>query len=310
MSAGSSLKDRGDFVVLTIPFAMSLLTGKAKLAGVIGWPVGHSRSPRLHGHWLARYQIDGAYVPLAVKPEDLPQVLAALPKLGFSGLNITLPHKERALELVDEADDVARRIGAANTIWVGDDKRLCATNTDAFGFIETLRTGARNWHAGAGPALMLGAGGAARAVLVALLDAGVPEIRIANRTRARADALAEEFGDRAVPMPWPVGPQALDGAQLLVNATSLGMSGQPPLDVRLDALGAGAVVMDIVYTPLETALLAEARSRGLVAVDGLDMLLHQARPGFEKWFGVAPQVDQALHAEVLRDLQPGPGDKA
>ena len=289
---------------------MSLLTGKAKLAGVIGWPVGHSRSPLLHGHWLARYQIDGAYVPLAVKPEDLPQALAALPKLGFSGLNITLPHKERALQLVDEADDVARRIGAANTIWVGDDKRLYATNTDAFGFIETLRTGAGNWHAGAGPALMLGAGGAARAVLVALLDAGVPEIRIANRTRARADALAEEFGDRAVPLPWPVGPQALDGAQLLVNTTSLGMSGQPPLDVRLDALAPGAVVMDIVYTPLETALLAKARSRGLVAVDGLDMLLHQARPGFEKWFGVAPQVDQALRAEILRDLQPGPGDKA
>ena len=289
---------------------MSFLTGKAKLAGVIGWPVVHSRSPRLHGHWLARYQIDGAYVPLAVRPEDFPQALAALAKLGFCGVNITLPHKERALELVDEADDVARRIGAANTIWVGNEKRLCATNTDAFGFIETLKAGAANWHGGAGPALVLGAGGAARAVIVALIDAGVAEIRIANRTRARSDALADEFGDKIVPWPWPAGAQALEGAALLVNTTSLGMEGQPPLDLGLDALAGQAVVMDIVYTPLETGLLARARAHGLVAVDGLDMLLHQARPGFEKWFGVAPEVDLALRREMLQDLRPETGKMA
>jgi len=279
-----------------------IISGKARLAGVIGWPVDHSRSPRLHGYWLDHYRIDGAYVPLAVAPDDLQAALRALPLLGFAGVNITIPHKETALRLVDDVDPVAARIGAVNTITVGADGRLSGANSDGYGFLENLRDGAPNWRAEAGPAVVLGAGGAARAITVALLNQGVRELRLVNRTRARAEALAELGDGRCHVFDWADRQIALDGAALLVNTTSCGMAGQPPLDISPRPLAPGAVVNDIVYVPLKTDLLTRAAAEGLVAVDGIGMLLHQARPGFEAWFGRRPAVTRALRAFVLSDL--------
>lgn len=275
------------------------ITGAARVAGVMGWPVGHSRSPRLHGYWLAEHGIDGAYVPFAVRPERLAEALAALPALGVRGVNLTVPHKERALDALDDVDALARRIGAVNTVVVDDAGRLSGTNTDAHGFMANLRDGARHWTAEAGPVVVLGAGGAARAVAVALIDAGVKAIRLVNRSPARAERLARDLDGPFVVRPWDERAAALRGAALVVNTTSLGMAGQPPLDVTLDAVGPGCVVSDLVYVPLETPLLAAARARGLVAVDGLGMLLHQAVPGFAAWFGVTPAVTPALRAHVL-----------
>lgn len=279
------------------------LSGKAKVAGVMGWPVGHSRSPMLHGHWLRRHGIDGAYVPMAVRPEKIGQALAALPVLGFVGCNLTLPHKETALAYLTEVDDTARRIGAVNTIVVRTDGTLTGSNSDAFGFLENLKAGAPGWRADAGPVAVIGAGGAARAVGVALVDAGVPEIRILNRTRARAETLAGELGPNCCALDWSARNGALEGVALLVNTSSLGMAGQPPLELALDALPRNAVVNDIVYVPLETPLLAAARRRGHVAVDGLGMLLHQGRPGFHAWFGVDPDVTRALWHELAADIK-------
>lgn len=279
------------------------LSGKARIAGVMGWPVGHSRSPMLHGHWLRRYGIDGAYVPMAVHPEKIGQALAALPALGFAGCNLTLPHKETALPYLAEIDGAAQRIGAVNTVIVRADGTLAGSNTDAFGFLENLKAGAPDWRPGAGPAVMIGAGGAARAVGVALADAGVPEIRILNRTRARAETLAEQLGSNCRALDWDGRDRSLEGAALLVNTSSLGMAGQPPLALVLDALPKSAVVSDIVYVPLETRLLADARRRGHVTVDGLGMLLHQGRPGFRAWFGVDPEVTRALWDELAVDIK-------
>jgi shikimate dehydrogenase len=277
-----------------------MLSGRARVAGIMGWPVGHSRSPRLHGYWLEQHGIDGAYVPLAVRPADLAAAVRALPKLGFRGANVTVPHKEPALSAADEADAKARRIGAVNTLVVGPDGSVHGSNTDAFGFMESLRLGAPAWDPAAAAAAVLGAGGAARAVIAALADAGAPEIRLLNRTRARAEAVARDFADAPVRVhDWASRAQALEGVGLLVNATSLGMAGQPALDLELGGLPPGAVVNDVVYVPLETPLLARARARGNPVVDGLGMLLHQARPGFEAWFGVAPEVTPALRAFVL-----------
>ncbi|MAN79246.1 MAG: shikimate dehydrogenase [Rhodospirillaceae bacterium] len=278
------------------------MTGQAKLAGVMGWPVNHSLSPVLHGHWLDALGIDGAYVPLAVAPEDFARVLAALPKMGFRGVNVTVPHKEAALAAVDEADALARRIGAVNTVIVGDDGRLTGTNTDGFGFLENLKGSAPGWVAGQGPAVVLGAGGAARAVIVALMDAGTPQIRLVNRTRARADRLAEDLGGPVTVHDWDDRAAILADADLLVNTTTLGMTGKDPLEISLDALPTTALVNDIVYAPLETGLLAAARARGNAVVDGLGMLLHQARPGFEAWFGQVPQVTPDLRARILAHL--------
>ncbi len=275
------------------------LSGRAKLAGLLGWPVGHSLSPRLHGYWLRHYQIDGAYLPLAVKPDDLPQALGALPALGFRGVNLTIPHKEPALAQVDEITAAARRIGAINTVIVAPDGRLLGDNSDGFGFLASLAAAEPDWHAARGPAVLLGAGGAARAIAVALLDAGTPALRLVNRTLARAEVLAAELGPKAGAVPWQERADALDGAALLVNTTSLGMVGQPPLDVILDALPPDALVTDVVYAPLETELLAAARARGQPVVDGLGMLLHQARPGFRAWFGVDPEVTAEQRAVVL-----------
>jgi shikimate dehydrogenase len=274
------------------------LSGKARLAGVMGWPVEHSLSPRLHGYWLEQHGIDGAYVPLAVAPADLPTALTALPALGFRGVNLTLPHKEQALDLCQEVDDLARRIGAVNTIVVRDGG-LFGSNSDAFGFLENLKDGAPDWRAEAAPAVVLGAGGASRAVVAALADAGVPEVRLVNRTRERAEALATALGGALSVYDWDRREAALAEAGLLVNTTTLGMAGQPPLDLDLGALPVEAVVTDIVYAPLMTPLLQAARTRGNPLVDGLGMLLHQARPGFEAWFGVRPEVTPGLRDFVL-----------
>jgi shikimate dehydrogenase len=270
-------------------------------AGVIGWPVDHSRSPKLHGFWLQQHGLSGRYDKLPVPPEDLAAFMADLPKEpGFRGINVTIPHKVAVLPYLAQVDPVARRIGAVNTITVQPDGSLHGSNTDAFGFLENLNMDApAGWSATAGPAALLGAGGAARAIIVALLDAGVPEIRLLNRSRDKADALAAEFGPRIIPADWDERAGALGGASLLVNTTSLGMAGQPALDLALDDLPADALVNDIVYSPLETDLLARARARGNPVVDGLGMLLHQGRPGFEAWFGVAPAVTPELRAAVL-----------
>jgi len=275
------------------------ISGKARLAGVMGWPVGHSRSPRLHGFWLRHHGIDGAYVPLAVRPDDIGAALRALPILGFAGCNVTLPYKEAALATVDRATPLARRIGAVNTIIVEADGSLSGDNTDAFGFAENLRAGCPTWTAAAGPAVVLGAGGASRAVVAALLDAGAPVVRLANRSRDRAESLAAELGGRIEVSEWEARSAMLEGAATLVNTTTLGMAGAPALSLSLDALPAAALVTDIVYTPLETALLALARRRGNPVVDGLGMLLHQARPGFAAWFGVMPEVSGELRRFVL-----------
>ncbi len=278
----------------------TLISGAARLAGVVGWPIAHSLSPRLHGLWLNHYRIDGAYVPLAVRPEHLAEVLAALPKLGFRGVNITVPHKEKALALVHEAEPSARRIGAVNTIVVDPHGRLIGGNTDAFGFVQNMGELVPDWRASSGPAVVLGAGGAARAIVVALLEEGAPEVRLVNRTLGRAVSLAE-LGGPVSPWPWTERAEALAGAALLVNATTLGMRGQPPLDLDLARLPAGAVVCDIVYAPMLTPLLAEANGRGNPTVSGIGMLLHQARPGFAAWFGRMPEVLPDLRGRLLGD---------
>ena len=280
------------------------LTGKTLVAGVFGWPINHSRSPRLHGFWLAKYGIDGAYLPFSTRPENLIDAIRALPKLGFRGGNITLPHKERALAAVDELSDVARRIGAVNTLIVREDGTIFGDNTDGYGFLQHLKSSAPQWRAEAGPAVVLGAGGAARAIIVALLDAGVPRIILTNRTASRADNLARELGGEASGrievIDWTLREAALEGAGLLVNTTQLGQAGQAPLEINLRHLPTSAVVDDIVYVPLETNLLAAAKTRGNAVVDGIGMLLHQARPGFKAWFGVEPEVNAALRDFVLR----------
>ena len=283
------------------------ITGAARLAGIMGWPVAHSRSPLLHGFWLAETGTDGAYVPLPVRPENLERALRALPLLGFRGCNLTIPHKQAALLVADRVDPQARRIGAINTIVVGADGSLEASNTDIYGFRENLYECAPEWNPLAGAAVVLGAGGSARAVVAALIDAGVSEIRIVNRTKSRATTLAADLavsGRRITVHPWPMARGLLDGAGLLVNTTSLGMSGEPGLDLDLSPLPLTAPVVDIVYVPLETALLAAARRRGHPVVDGLGMLLHQGRPGFEAWFGARVQVSAALRAAITQTLAP------
>ena len=266
------------------------------LAGVIGDPIGHSRSPRLHGHWLARYGIDGQYVPLHVRTGDLDAALDLLPRLGFAGINVTLPHKEAVFARADPVTDRARIVGAANTLTFADGG-IHADNTDGLGFVASLRQGTPAWDPER-PAVVLGAGGAARGIVAALRDAGVPRVIVANRTEARAQALADAF-DGVEAIGWAQAPGALGDAGLLVNTTSLGMTGQPVLVLPLDDLAPGAVVTDIVYSPLVTPLLADAAARGNPTVDGLGMLLHQAAPGFAAWFGRMPEVDDELRRAVL-----------
>ena len=273
------------------------LSGKALLAGVMGWPISHSRSPCVHGYWLEKYAIDGAYVPLAVVPDRFEEALKGLQAAGFRGVNVTVPHKEAALRACDTLDPDAKRIGAVNTIVFGDDGSIQGSNTDAYGFIENIRQTAA-WSGGV--AVVLGAGGAARAICVSLIDAGATQIHLINRTKSRAESLAREFGNKIRVEDWKNRSNTLLNASLLVNTTSLGMTGQPPLDINLDVLPTAAIVNDIVYAPLETPLLATARSRCNITIDGLGMLLHQARPGFEIWFGTDPEVTEAMRNIVLK----------
>ncbi|WP_298259395.1 shikimate dehydrogenase [uncultured Litoreibacter sp.] len=269
------------------------------LAGVIGHPITHSKSPILHGHWLKRYGIKGHYIPMDVSSVNLPHVLNNLPKMGFRGVNITIPHKENVLDIADVISDRAALIGAANTLTFQSDGKLHADNTDGFGFIANLKQEAPGWDPKAGPALVLGAGGASRAIVAALLHEQVPEIILTNRTRARADALKAHFGGKIKVVDWTQAASHLDEATTLVNTTSLGMTGKEDLKFNLDALTPKTLVTDIVYNPLITPLLAQAQDRGCFTVDGLGMLLHQAAPGFERWFGRAPQVDAELRRAVL-----------
>ena len=278
-----------------------ILSGAARLAGVMGWPVAHSRSPRIHGYWLEEKAIDGAYLPLAVRPEALGAALAALPALGFRGCNLTAPHKEAAVLHMATLSEAARRIGAVNTVTVGEGGALHGDNTDGYGFISHLRQEAPGWKPAA-PVAMLGAGGAARAVVDALTAAGAAEIRIVNRSPERAVALAAAAGGAVRPLPWEERGRALEECGLLVNTTQLGQVGKPALDLDLEWLPAEAVVYDLVYAPLETALLQAARARGNVAVDGLGMLIHQARPGFAAWFGARAEATAALRAFVAEGL--------
>jgi shikimate dehydrogenase len=277
-----------------------MLTGNAKIAGVIGWPVSHSLSPRLHGYWLREYGIDGAYIPMAVPPEKFTDAIHGLPALGFAGANVTIPHKEAAFAAMDETDAGATAMGAVNTIIVRDDGSIFGSNTDGFGFMESIQAELPDWQADQGPVLILGAGGAARGIAVTLLSAGAKEIRFANRTQKRADDLADLLGDAASAVAWADRAGAVDGAALVVNTTSLGMTGKEPLEMDLSSLSSSAIVYDVVYSPQETPLLAAARAKGNTGVDGLGMLLHQARPGFEAWFGIAPTVTAAQRDFVLR----------
>lgn len=270
------------------------------LAGVIGAPIAHSKSPLLHGHWLKTYSLRGFYIPMEVSADNLAQVLHALPKAGFVGVNITIPHKLAVLEIADLVTDRATLIGAANTLIFRQDGKIHADNTDGYGFIENLRQNAPDWNPAAGPAAVLGAGGAARAVIASLLDVGVPQIMISNRTRITAEALQHDFGKRLRVVDWVQAGNMLEDAATVVNTTSLGMVGKPELRVPLDGLQKGALVTDLVYAPLQTRLLRVAQEMGCVTVDGLGMLLHQAVPGFERWFGQRPVVDAATRAAVLK----------
>jgi len=268
----------------------------------MGWPVAHSRSPFIHGHWIAELGLRGAYVQLPVRPEHLADALRSLPKLGFAGCNLTIPHKVAALTIVDRVEPLAQRIGAVNTVVVEPDGTLTGTNTDAYGFLQALREGQPGWQPSAGAAFVIGAGGAARAVVAALLDAGVPQIRLCNRSMDKAQALAQDFGPKVQVLPWEQRTQALSDIALLVNTTNQGMHGQSALDLALDGLAPQAVVCDIVYVPRLTPLLADALARGNPVVYGLGMLIHQARAAFEAWFGVLPEASPALLEAVQATL--------
>ena len=275
------------------------MTTGIPLAAVIGHPIQHSRSPALHGFWLQQIGIKGHYVPVDVAPGELAQAFDALRRLGFRGANVTAPHKEHALALADTVTDRARSIGAANTITFDADGTIHADNTDGIGFLENLRQSHPGWRADAGPAGVLGAGGAARAVIAGLLDEGAPEIRLTNRSPDRAQVLADLFGPRVTLVPWADAGAVFAGVATAVNATTLGMASHAPFDVSLDALPVQALATDLVYAPLDTVFLQKARARGCPTVDGLGMLLHQAAPGFARWFGQMPQVTDQLRAAVL-----------
>lgn len=277
-----------------------MTTERIPLAGVIGSPIAHSKSPQLHHYWLRSFGLRGHYIPMDIGVDDLESVVRMLPRMGFVGVNITVPHKERAMDIADLVTDRATLIGAANTLIFRKDGKIHADNTDGYGFIENLRQGAPGWNPKAGVAAVLGAGGAARAVVASLVDVGVPEIVISNRTRVRAENLAVDFGKRVSVVEWVTAGNLLEEAALVVNTTSLGMIGKPELRVPLDGISPKAVVTDLVYNPLQTRLLREAEEIGCVTVDGLGMLIHQAVPAFERWFGQRPVVDDATRAAVLR----------
>jgi shikimate dehydrogenase len=279
---------------------MALKSKGKKAACVIGWPVEHSRSPLIHGYWIKKYRINAEYVREAVPPEKFVDFIEHLAERGYVGANVTIPNKEAACALT-KADDRASKVGAANTLWL-DGATLRSTNTDVEGFIDNLDASASGWNRGLETVVVLGAGGTARAVVYGLSDRGVQRIHVVNRTLDRAVALREEFGARVNPVRWEELGGLLSSAGLLVNTTSLGMTGKPALTINLNRLPPSAVVADVVYAPLETGLIASARARGLRVVDGLGMLLHQAVRGFELWFGVRPEVTPELRALVEADL--------
>lgn len=269
----------------------------------MGWPITHSRSPQLHAYWLEKYGIDGVVVPLSVPPERLVEAVSGLAALGFRGFNVTIPHKETIIPLLDTVTPVAERIGAVNTVTVGEDGHLEGTNTDAFGFMAHLEASVPDLALAGLPVVIFGAGGASRAVVAALLEAGVSEIRLLNRTMERAQAVAAHFADSRITVAdWDTREYALDGVALLVNTTALGMTGKPALEINLWDLPEAAIVYDLVYAPLITPLLDAARRKGCRAVDGLGMLLHQARPGFKAWFGRDPEVDESMRQILIADL--------
>jgi shikimate dehydrogenase len=271
-------------------------------ACVIGWPIEHSRSPIIHGYWLRTLGIDGSYTREPVRPEDLPAFLASLGERGFAGCNVTVPHKEAALALADERDSAAVAIGAANTLWL-QDGRLIASNTDAYGYMTYLGLKAPQWVSRDAPVLILGAGGAARAIVHGFLQAGIAHVRVCNRSRGRSEELARHFGSRVDAWDWDARNDAAREAGVIVNTTTLGMKGAGDPGIDFAGVHADTVVSDIVYVPLETAFLASARALGLRTVDGLGMLLHQAVPGFEKWFGVRPEVTETLYDLVRADIE-------
>ncbi len=272
------------------------------LAGVMGWPVMHSRSPMLHNYWMERHGLIGRYVPLAIQEAGLEKALRALPALGFAGVNLTIPHKEKAMAIVDHLDGVAIRIGAMNCVIVQPDGSLAGTNNDGFGYIASIEEADPSWRADAGPITVLGAGGAARAILVGLIDKGAKEIRLSNRTAERAEALAKEFGGPIRTVPWSARADALARCAMLINTTSQGMQGKPALELTLEKLPKSALVSDAIYVPMETPLLAAARLHGNRTVNGLGMLLNQARPAFKAWFGVMPEVTPELRAMIEATL--------
>jgi shikimate dehydrogenase len=272
------------------------------LAGVMGWPVMHSRSPMLHNFWFRQHELAGTYVPLAIRPEGLGAALRALHPLGFAGCNLTIPHKQQAMTIVDEVDTVAKRIGAISCVTVRPDGSLAGSNNDCYGFIHNLKQERPGWRADAGPIVVIGAGGGSRAVCYGLAQEGAREIRLVNRTFARAKSIADEFGGPIKASDWEQRHDALEGAAMVVNTTSNGMVGQPALDVRLDKLPKSALATDIIYIPLETPFLAAARKRGNPTVNGLGMLLHQGRPAWKAWFGVEPEVTAELRAMVERTI--------
>ncbi len=268
------------------------------MAGVMGWPVMHSRSPKLHNFWFAEHGLAGTYVPLAIKPDGLRAALRALPALGFAGCNLTIPHKEAAMGIVDEIDPTAQRIGAISCVVVRPDGTLVGSNNDGFGYIEGLLQEQPAWRADAGPIVVMGSGGGARAVVYSLAERGAREIRLINRSPERAQILARDFGGPVKTLPWSDRHDAIADAAMLVNTTSQGMVGQSPLDLKLDRLPRGALVSDIIYIPRATPLLAAAQARGNPTVNGLGMLLHQARPAWKAWFGIEPQVTPELRALI------------
>ena len=272
------------------------------MAGVMGWPVMHSRSPLMHNYWMEQQGLAGTYVFFAIKPGELAPALRALHPLGFSGCNLTIPHKLDAMTIVDEVDDVARKIGAISCVVVREDGSLFGTNNDWLGFIGNLKQQQPAWRADAGPVAVIGAGGGGRAVCYALLQQGATEIRLINRTSEKAAAIAGEFGGPIQVLPWADRHDALDGVAMAVNVTSQGMVGEPALDLRLDRLSQSALAADIIYTPLESAFLAAARERGNRTINGLGMLLHQGPPAWKMWFDVEPTVTAELRERMEQSI--------
>ena len=272
------------------------------MAGVMGWPVAHSRSPLIHNHWIKKYQLSGAYGRFPVEPKNLEAAIRGLSALGLAGCNITIPHKVEAMQYMDWVDPNAQKIGAINTVVVQTNGTRHGYNNDGFGYLQSLKEAHAQWRADTGPVVVLGAGGAARAILVALLQEGATEIRLLNRTLDKAQALAQEFGTSIQALPWSQRHEALAQAALLINTTNQGMHGTPALDLALDELPTTALVSDIIYTPLVTPLLEQARQRGNTTVNGLGMLIHQARPAFEAWFGIKPAATSEISDLLIASL--------